>query len=128
MGGCSQPAWNNHQRNKEPLDKLASYRNTTWFIALPESNKYYLPPTNYLIPHEVPACYQGRQAILESDKSKAKAGRKHFNFPMSTAEDNRNVTTIQADINNTLLTIHRNEYRTGTQKERMQTALAKWKM
>ena len=111
--------------NKEPLDKLASYRNTTWFIALPESNKYYLPPTNYLIPHEVPACYQGRQAILESDKSKAKAGRKHFNFPMSTAEDNRNVTTIQADINNTLLTIHRNEYRTGTQKERMQTALAK---
>lgn len=111
--------------NKEPLDKLASYRNTTWFIALPESNKYYLPPTNYLIPHEIPACYQGRQAILESDKSKAKAGRKHFNFPMSTAEDNRNVTTIQADINNTLLTIHRNEYRTGTQKERMQTALAK---
>ena len=73
--------------NKEPLDKQASYRNTTWFIALPESNKYYLPPTNYLIPHEIPACYQGRQAILESDKSKAKAGRKHFNFPMSTAED-----------------------------------------
>lgn len=36
--------------NKEPLDKLTNYRNTTWFLALPESKKYYLPPSGYLIP------------------------------------------------------------------------------
>lgn len=36
--------------DKEPLDKLTNYRNTTWLLALPESQKYYLPPTAYLIP------------------------------------------------------------------------------
>ena len=92
--------------------------------------KYYLPPTAYLIPHEIPARYQGRQAILEPDKKKAKklktkAEREHFNLPAGTADDNQNITTIQADIDNTLLTVSRNEYRTGTQKEYMQSALVK---
>ena len=116
--------------DKEPLDKLTNYRNTTWLLALPESQKYYLPPTAYLIPHEIPARYQGRQAILEPDKKKAKklktkAEREHFNLPAGTADDNQNITTIQADIDNTLLTVSRNEYRTGTQKEYMQSALVK---
>ena len=77
--------------DKEPLDKLTNYRNTTWLLALPESQKYYLPPTAYLIPHEIPARYQGRQAILEPDKKKAKklktkAEREHFNLPAGTAD------------------------------------------
>lgn len=67
--------------NKEPLDKLASYRNTTWFIALPESNKYYLPPTNYLIPHEIPACYQGRQAIWNRINRKPRPDENISTFP-----------------------------------------------
>ena len=115
--------------DKEPLDKLTNYRNTTASCTSGKS-KYYLPPTAYLIPHEIPARYQGRQAILEPDKKKAKklktkAEREHFNLPAGTADDNQNITTIQADIDNTLLTVSRNEYRTGTQKEYMQSALVK---
>ena len=116
--------------NKEPLDKLTNYRNTTWFLALPESKKYYLPPSGYLIPHEIPVRYQGRQAILEPDKEKAKklktkAERERLNLPAGTADDNCNITAIQADLDNTLLTVNRNEYRTGTQKEYMQEMLVK---
>lgn len=119
--------------DKEPLDKLTNYRNTTWLLALPESQKYYLPPTAYLIPHEIPARYQGRQAILEPDKKKAKklntkAEREHFNLPAGTADDNQNITTIQADIDNTLLTVSRNEYRTGTQKNTCSLHWLSWKM
>lgn len=121
LGRCSQSARNDYPRNKEPLDKLTNYRNTTWFLALPESKKYYLPPSGYLIPHEIPVRYQGRQAILEPDKEKAKklktkAERERLNLPAGTADDNCNITAIQADLDNTLLTVNRNEYRTGTQK------------
>ena len=117
-------------KNQEPLDQLASYRNTTWFVALPESGKYYFPPTAYLIPHEIPARYQGRQAILEPDKEKSKklkikSEREHLILPANSATDNLNVTTIHADIDNTLLTLNRTELRTGTQKEFMQRALVK---
>lgn len=116
--------------DQEPLDQLASYRNTSWFVALPESGKYYFPPTAYLIPHEIPARYQGRQAILEPDKEKAKklkikAEREHLILPANTAEENLNATTLQVDMDNTLLTLDRTELRTGTQKEFMQRALVK---
>lgn len=116
--------------DQESLDQLASYRNTSWFVALPESKAYYFPPHAYLIPHEIPARYQGRQAILEPDKVQEKkmktpADWVHFDLPANTAEENLNATTLQVDMDNTLLTLDRTELRTGTQKEFMQRALVK---
>ena len=56
---------------------------------------------------------------------KTKAERERLNLPAGTADDNCNITAIQADLDNTLLTVNRNEYRTGTQKEYMQEMLVK---
>lgn len=115
---------------KEPLDQLSNYRATTWFVALPDSKKYYFAPTAYLNPHEIPTRFQGQQAILQADKDKAKkqkieAKPEHITLPAGTADDNVNTTTILADLDNTLVTIRRNERRTGTLKESMQRFLVK---
>ena len=108
LGGCFPNLFGMvTNEDKEPLDKLDEL--PQHHLASCTSGKSeILPPayTAYLIPHEIPARYQGRQTILEPDKKKAKklktkAEQEHFNLPAGTADDNQNITTIQADIDNT---------------------------
>lgn len=112
---------------QEPIDQLISYRNTDWFIYVPSIRKYYFAPSFYNVPGEIPARFQGQQAILEIDfdlpKKQRPKERSILTLPGSTADDNKNLTSIQAEIQGTSLKICRNEQYTGTLKENRQNAL-----
>ncbi len=113
--------------HQEPISQLISYRNTDWFIYVPSVRKYYFAPSFYNVPGEIPARFQGQQAILEIDfdlpKKKRPKERTVITLPAGSAADNINTTIIQAEIQGTALQICRNEQYTGTLKENRQNAL-----
>lgn len=98
-----------------PLAQLISYHYTVWFIRLEANGKCYTPPACYAAPGEIPANLQGEDAILE--------GNARFTLPIAKPEENRDVATITASIEETMLHIKRREEMTGALKEPFQPYL-----
>lgn len=103
------------QRKQEPLSQLINYANTIWFIYLEANGKCYAPPSYYNYPSEVPAYLQGEEAILEDNT--------RITLPASTADDNRNLTTITASIDDNTLNLSRHEEIYGSLKRKIQPYL-----
>lgn len=107
----------------EPLDRLINLDNSLGFIKVDGGDKprYYLPPVSGIrAPSEIAPSLQGRKALMwrkskERKKNPVKASD-YFDLPMSSADDNRNVTTIDATIDGTALDIKRVESYTGSTK------------
>lgn len=103
------------QRKQEPLSQLINYANTIWFIYLEANGKCYAPPSYYNYPSEVPVYLQGEEAILEDNT--------RITLPVSTADDNRNLTTITASIDDNTLNLSRHEEIYGSLKRKIQPYL-----
>lgn len=103
------------QRKQEPLSQLINYANTIWFIYLEANGKCYAPPSYYNYPSEVPVYLQGEEAILEDNT--------RITLPASTADDNRNLTTITASIDDNTLNLSRHEEIYGSLKRKIQPYL-----
>lgn len=103
------------QRKQEPLSQLINYANTIWFIYLEANGKCYAPPSYYNYPSEVPVYLQGEEAILEDNT--------RITLPASIADDNRNLTTITASIDDNTLNLSRHEEIYGSLKRKIQPYL-----
>lgn len=103
------------QRKQEPLSQLINYANTIWFIYLEANGKCYAPPSYYNYPSEVPIYLQGEEAILEDNT--------RITLPASIADDNRNLTTITASIDDNTLNLSRHEEIYGSLKRKIQPYL-----
>ena len=106
----------------EQLDHMIDYTNNLYFIKV-ESNgetRYYFPPAvdRIKLPSEIHAGIQGRKALLYRKKKdrKKNPATDFFPLPMSTVDDNRNVTTVNAVIDGQVLRIKRDEAYTGATK------------
>lgn len=104
--------------DREPIDQLAFYGHTTWFLRLP-SGRYYFFPTFAARAGEVPSELQGRRAIIcTNGKGKLTAGPyEQIVLPQSTAADNVVQTTIEATIDDSRLSISRSQQMSGTVRE-----------
>lgn len=103
------------QHKQEPLSQLINYANTIWFIYLEANGKCYAPPSYYNCPGEVPVYLQGEEAILEDNT--------RITLPASIADDNRNLTTITASIDDNTLNLSRHEEIYGSLKRKIQPYL-----
>lgn len=103
------------QCKQEPLSQLINYANTIWFIYLEANGKCYAPPSYYNYPSEVPVYLQGEEAILEDNT--------RITLPASIADDNRNLTTITASIDDNTLNLSRHEEIYGSLKRKIQPYL-----
>lgn len=106
----------------EPLDRLINLNHTQGFAKVNgQQPRYYFPPLDgFMAPSELPASLQGRKALMwrksKERKKKPMTEADYLTLPMSTAADNRNLTTVDATIDGTALKIRREESYLGATK------------
>lgn len=105
---------------EEPLDSAISLYNATGGTKLRNCSRFYLPPRSIIAPSELYPGFAGRKAQVYDTESYRK---KHpevdtvfFTLPEATARDNRNVTTVRAEIDGNMLDIVRRESYLGATK------------
>lgn len=103
---------------REPIDELAYYGNTTWFLRLP-SGKCYFSPVFACRPGELPYQLQGRKAVIcTNEKQKLTAGPyENITLPQNEAKDNMDSVVMTARIDDTRLHVERTRQLTGTQRQ-----------
>jgi hypothetical protein len=109
----------------EPIDQLSVYANGIPFLYLKEGERYYSWCPSLNVAGELRCDMQGRKAILSPEnKKEAKSDYPVFVLPASKAEDNQNVYTLNAKIENgTELDINHEHQATGTMREMLGTEI-----
>lgn len=109
---------------REPIDELAYYGNTTWFLRLP-SGKYYFAPTFACRPGELPYQLQGRKAVVcTNEKQKLTEGPyESVTLPQNEAKDNMESVVMTARIDGTRLHVDRTRQLTGAQRQSLSVFL-----
>ena len=105
---------------REPIDELAYYGNTTWFLRLP-SGKCYFAPTFACRPGELPYQLQGRKAVVCTNaKQKLTEGPyENITLPQTEAKDNMEKVTMTARIEGTRLHADRTRQLTGAHRQEL---------
>lgn len=106
-------------RGSEPIDQLATYLSTTSFLYLKDGNRFYAWSPSACVAGELRISLQGRKAVLKRlHPEKGESEYEDIVLPESKAEDNQNIYTIKATIENgTGMSITHEERATGTMKE-----------
>ena len=109
---------------REPIDELAYYDNTTWFLRLP-SGKCYSSPVFACRPGELPYQLQGRKAVVcTNEKQKLSAGPyESITLPQNEAKDNMDSVVMKARIDGTRLHVERTRQLTGSQRQLLSVIL-----
>lgn len=106
----------------EPLDQVINLTNTRFFIMLEgDTPRYYFPQSSeafIIAPSELSPSVQGAKATLWRKKKdrKKEPGTTFFTIPVSSIDDNTNLTTINAEIDGLALNIKRNDSYRGITK------------
>ncbi|WP_288716965.1 DUF3857 domain-containing protein [uncultured Duncaniella sp.] len=106
----------------EPLDQLINLNHTLVFARVSgDQPRYYFPPVGgILAPSDLPPSLQGRKVLMwrkyKERKKKPTTDADYITLPMTSAADNRNVTSVEATIDGTSLSIRREEAYTGATK------------
>lgn len=106
----------------EPLDQAISLKNGRYFIMLEgETPRYYFPqsPEAFIIaPSEMSPTVQGGKATLWRKKKDRKKNPEtpFFTIPVSSIDENTNLTTLNAEIEGQTLNIKRNDSYRGITK------------
>ena len=109
---------------REPIDELAYYGNTTWFLRLP-GGKCYFAPSFACRPGELPYQLQGRKAVVcTNGKQKLTEGPyEDITLPQSEAKDNVDSVAMTASIEGTRLHIDRTRQLSGAQRQELSVYL-----
>ena len=97
--------------DREPIDQLISYRNTTWGLYVKSIDKMLFPPAYEMAPFTVPSQLQGRKAVIDNGIKQL------MTLPESKADDNTETTKLKVAIDGSSLRCHRRTTATGTAKE-----------
>ena len=109
---------------REPIDELADYRNTTWFLRLPNGKCYFAPIFACHL-GELPYQLQGRKAVIcTNEKQKLTAGPyEDITLPQNEAKDNMESVTMTARIDGTRLHVDRTRLLAGAQRQSLSVFL-----
>ncbi len=107
--------------NHEPLDQLINVRNNVYFFRdFSDSPRYYIPPLSdpfIMAPGEITPILSGRTATIWQRKNTRKSTpASFFSLPEGTIDNNRNISTVNASIEDRLLSIKREEAYRGSTK------------
>lgn len=109
---------------REPIDQLAFYRNTVWFLRL-SGGKCYFAPLFACRPGDLPYQLQGRKAVVcTHPKQKLTSGPyETITLPQDGEQDNMESVVMTARIEGTSLRVTRNRQLSGTLRQEMSLLL-----
>ena len=106
----------------EPLDQAIEYRNNIYFAKVEDGGvtRYYFPPVDNPVqaPSDISPRVQGRKARMwcKQKERKKNPSADFFLLPVTTPDDNRNITVVNASVDGNALKINRDESYLGITK------------
>ncbi|MDE6144133.1 MAG: hypothetical protein K2F94_08680 [Muribaculaceae bacterium] len=102
----------------QPVDGCIYFDNISWLTHIKDIDRWYFPVAGLTAPGEIPAAYQGNPAALRPPKNKKDADGRPLQFvmPVSSPEDNRNISSLDVTVDGSSLNIERREDNYGSCK------------
>lgn len=102
----------------QPVDQCIYFDNISWLTHVKDIDRWYFPVAGFTAPGEIPAAFQGNPAALRPPKKKKDADGRPLQFlmPVSSPEDNRNISSLDVTVEGSSLNIERREENYGSCK------------